>query len=495
MDFSIAMTPLPPILIALIAVAAALVLFAIVAIAMILIRALTFKPGAQPLVDATPMEFDKDRATETLRTLVRCKTISYRDPSLEDNAEFEKLIDSLPTLYPNVFSACSMQRLPDRGLLFHWKGKTDGNPAVLMAHYDVVPVNEDAWDVPAFEALIKDGCMWGRGTLDTKVTFNGILFAADTLISQGFVPECDVYFAFSGGEEVNGKGAVHIVDYFEQHKIQPALVLDEGGAVVENVFPGVKVPCAMIGIAEKGMMDVGYTVKSGGGHASAPKPGAPVDRLSAACVRMVQNPFKAKLTPPAAKMFDTLGRYSSFVYKVIFSNIKLFLPVLDLICKKSGGELNALMRTTVAFTQMQGSSASNVIPPEASLVSNIRLNPADDMDSALAYIKKTVDDENVEVTCLHGMNPSRISRTDCAGWDKVASAVASTWKGCIVSPYLMVQCSDSRHWGRISDRVYRFSAMDLTSAERATIHGNNEKIRLETLYRSVEFFMRLIKEC
>ncbi|MBE6698257.1 MAG: M20/M25/M40 family metallo-hydrolase [Ruminococcaceae bacterium] len=489
------MTPLPPILIALIAVAAALVLFAIVAIAMILIRALTFKPGAQPVVDATPMDFDKDRATETLRTLVRCKTVSYRDPSLEDNAEFEKLIDSLPTLYPNVFSACSMQRLPDRGLLFHWKGKTDGNPAVLMAHYDVVPVNEDAWDVPAFEALIKDGCMWGRGTLDTKVTFNGILFAADTLISQGFVPECDVYFAFSGGEEVNGKGAVHIVDYFEQHKIQPALVLDEGGAVVENVFPGVKVPCAMIGIAEKGMMDVGYTVKSGGGHASAPKPGAPVDRLSAACVRMVQNPFKAKLTPPAAKMFDTLGRYSSFVYKVIFSNIKLFLPVLDLICKKSGGELNALMRTTVAFTQMQGSSASNVIPPEASLVSNIRLNPADDMDSALAYIKKTVDDENVEVTCLHGMNPSRISRTDCAGWDKVASAVASTWKGCIVSPYLMVQCSDSRHWGRISDRVYRFSAMDLTSAERATIHGNNEKIRLETLYRSVEFFMRLIKDC
>ena len=495
MDFSIAMTPLPPILIALIAVAAALVLFAIVAIAMILIRALTFKPGAQPVVDATPMEFDKDRATETLRTLVRCKTVSYRDPSLEDNAEFEKLIDSLPTLYPNVFSACSMQRLPDRGLLFHWKGKTDGNPAVLMAHYDVVPVNEDAWDVPAFEALIKDGCMWGRGTLDTKVTFNGILFAADTLISQGFVPECDVYFAFSGGEEVNGKGAVHIVDYFEQHKIQPALVLDEGGAVVENVFPGVKVPCAMIGIAEKGMMDVGYTVKSGGGHASAPKPGAPVDRLSAACVRMVQNPFKAKLTPPAAKMFDTLGRYSSFVYKVIFSNIKLFLPVLDLICKKSGGELNALMRTTVAFTQMQGSSASNVIPPEASLVSNIRLNPADDMDSALAYIKKTVGDENVEVTCLHGMNPSRISRTDCAGWDKVASAVASTLKGCIVSPYLMVQCSDSRHWGRISDRVYRFSAMDLTSEERATIHGNNEKIRLETLYRSVEFFMRLIKDC
>ena len=487
--------PLSPPVVALGIAAAAVVALAAIALAIVLIRALAFKPKAQPAVDDTPVEFDAERATEALRALVRCKTVSYRDPSLEENAEFEKLIDSLPSLYPSVFATCTMQRMPDRGLLFHWKGKTEGNPAVLMAHYDVVPVNEDAWDVSAFEAILKDGCVWGRGTLDTKVTVNGILFAADTLIAQGFVPECDVYFAFSGGEEVNGKGAVHIVDYFEQNHIEPAFVLDEGGAVVENVFPGVKAPCGMIGIAEKGMMDVKYTVRSGGGHASAPKPNAPVDRLSKACVGMVTHPFKAQLTPPAAKMFDTLGRYSSFVYKVIFANIRLFLPVLDLICKKSGGELNALMRTTVAFTQMQGSAASNVIPPQASMVSNIRLNPADNMDTALAYIKKTVNDENVEITCLHGMNPSRISRTDCAGWDKVASAVASTWKGCIVSPYLMVQCSDSRHWGRISDRVYRFSAMDLTSAERATIHGNNEKIRLETLHHSVEFFIRLMKNC
>jgi carboxypeptidase PM20D1 len=93
------------------------------------------------------------------------------------------------------------------------------------------------------------------------------------------------------------------------------------------------------------------------------------------------------------------------------------------------------------------------------------------------------------------MNPSRVSRTDCEGYAKVASAVASTWKGCIVSPYLMVQCSDSRHYGRISDKVYRFSAMDLTTEERATIHGNDEHIRLETAKSAVEFYIRLIKRC
>ncbi len=467
----------------------------VIFLAVVILRALAFKPKAQPAVLEGEVAFDSDRAADNLCRLVRCKTVSYRDHTKEDDAEFEKLIKMLPELYPNVFSVCEFNRLPDRALLFRWKGKNEGAPAVMMAHYDVVPVNEDMWDVSAFEAVIKDGRIYGRGTLDTKVTFNSVLFAADHLIAQGFTPENDIYFAFSGGEEVNGKGAVNIVDYFEQNGIEPAMVLDEGGAVVENVFPGVKAPCGLIGIAEKGMMDVKYTVKSGGGHASAPKPKTPVDTLSRACVKLVDNPFKAHLTPPVAKMFDTLGRHSSFVYKVIFANIRVFLPVLDMICKKSGGELNALMRTTVAFTQMNGSAASNVIPPEASMVSNMRLNPEDSIDGALEYISKTIDNDKVEVSLIHGMEPSRISTTDCDGWNKVASAVASTWKGCIVSPYLMVQCSDSRHYGRISDKVFRFSAMDLTAEERATIHGNNESIRLETLNRAIEFYIRLMKQC
>jgi carboxypeptidase PM20D1 len=59
----------------------------------------------------------------------------------------------------------------------------------------------------------------------------------------------------------------------------------------------------------------------------------------------------------------------------------------------------------------------------------------------------------------------------------------------------MVQCADSRHYGRISDRVYRFSAMDMTAQERATIHGHNERIRLESIGRAVEFYIRLMQKC
>ena len=467
----------------------------IVFISTLILRTVAFKPkAAEEINDAAP-EFDKDAAISRLQELVRFKTVSYKDSSLEDEAEFGKLLTALPYLYPNVFANCEYSELPDRALLFKWSGKSDKSPVVLMAHYDVVPVNEELWDKPPFCGEIEEGVLWGRGTLDTKVTFNAILSAVDHHIENGFTPENDVYLAFSGGEEVNGKGAVNIVDYFEKNNIEPLFVLDEGGAVVENVFPGVTAPCGLIGIAEKGMMDVEYKVKSQGGHASAPKPGSPVVRLSKACGKIESNPTKYHITPPVAKMFDTLGRHSNFLYRMIFANLWLFSPVLNLLCKKSGGELNALMRTTVAFTQMEGSAAANVIPPEAKMVSNIRINPQDTMDMVLDYLRKTVDDENVEITALHGMNPSRISDTDCQGYRKVANAVAATWKGCIVSPYLMVQCSDSRHYGRISDRVYRFSAMDLTAEERATIHGNNERIRLDCAHRATEFYIRLIAEC
>lgn len=464
-------------------------------VAVIAVRTVRFTPKPQPAVSDETFDFEKEAAVDALAQLVRCKTVSYNDKALEDDGEFEKLIGLLPGLYPKVFEVCSFDQLPDRALLLRWPGKNDGDPTVLMAHYDVVPVNEENWEKPPFAGILEDGILWGRGTLDTKVTFNGVFSAANYLIGKGFQPEKDIYFAFSGGEEVNGKGAPNIVQYFIDHNIQPALVVDEGGAVVENVFPGVSKPCGVIGIAEKGMMNVQYRALSGGGHASAPKPHTPVGVLAAACKRVEDHPFKAHIEGPAAQMFDTLGRYSTPLYRMIFANLWCFGWVIDLLGKMSGGEINALVRTTSAFTQMEGSSARNVIPPEARMVANMRLNPADSVASALEYLKKTVQDDNVEITVLESFEPSPVSETDCPAWNKVAYAVANTWKGCVVTPYLMVQCSDSRHYGKISNHVYRFSAMDMTAEERASIHGNNERIRVETIGKAVEFYIRLMKQC
>ena len=471
----------------------------VVFLAVILIRAAAFKPLPEKEQTFEPADIDTDKAVADLQALIRCRTVSYEDHSKEDDAEFDKLTALLPTLYPNVAAVCEEIPVYKRAKLFLWKGKHHGEEgakaSVLMAHYDVVPVDEESWEKPPFEGIIEDGVLWGRGSLDTKVTFNGILYSADKLIGEGFVPENDIYMAFSGGEETFGPGAPAIVEYFKQNGIELSMVVDEGGAVVEDIFPGVSGQCALIGIAEKGMLNLTYTVDSSGGHASSPAPHTPIGILARAVSAVEDHPLTMRITGPVAQMFDTLGRRSTFLYRVIFSNLWCFKGVLNMITKKSGGELNALVRTTVAFTQMQGSKASNVIPPSASVVSNIRINPDETVNSVIADIKQRIGNDKVRIESLDGcaMDPSPVSRTDVEGWERVVAAVRGTWKGTIVSPYLMVQCSDSRHYRDISDRVYRFSAMHLTKEERGLIHGNNERITLGEVGRAAEFFYRLIK--
>ena len=465
------------------------------AAATLAVRTAQFTPAEEDPRDAVPVEYDFDAALECLQQLIRCKTVSYYDHALEDDAEFERLVGLLPKLYPHVFEACTLTRFDDRALLFRWPGREPGNPSVLMAHYDVVPVDESLWEHDPFGAEVIDDVLWGRGALDTKVTFNGALFGADTLIAQGFVPQHDVYLAFSGCEEVSGPGAAHIVDWFAEQGLVPEMVLDEGGAVVQDVFPGLERPCGLIGIAEKGMGIVRFSVESNGGHASAPKPHSPVVALAEAVDAVESNPMTLKLSEPVRKMFDALGRHTAMPYRTLFSTIDAFTPALDVLTRKTGGNLNALLRTTIAFTQMQGSAAPNVIPPVASITANVRLNPEDTMDGVMAYLEETVDDPDVKIELVDGWEPSPVSLTDCDGYARIASAVADTWPECVVSPYVMVQCSDARHWGKLSDRVYRFCGYDITSEELATIHGNNERIPLEVLRRNVEFYLRVIEQC
>lgn len=461
----------------------------------VFIRALLFVPKRKgDAREPSLVSVDGYSAAQSLSEMIRCKTVSCADRSLEDSLEFEKFRKLLPKLFPLVFEKCEYEEPSDRSVLLRLRGEDSASPTVIMAHYDVVSVADEGWDKPAFDGVIEDGFLWGRGTIDTKVTLNAVLFATESLLKKGFIPKRDIYFAFGGDEEINGYGAKSIVDFFAKHQIKPGLVLDEGGAVVQNVFPGVKARCALVGTAEKGMANIEYTVASGGGHSSAPTKNTPIERLSRVCVKLSKNPFKFRITPPARKMFDTLARYSAFVYRLIFANLWLFAPVLNLITKKNGGELDAILRTTVVFTKMQGAEGMNVIPPVATMISNHRILPGESVESTVDCIKRTLKDESVSIRVIGGMNPSRVSSAEGEAWDLLSGAISDTWSDAIVSPYLMLACSDSRHYGEICDRVYRFSPLALSGKERETIHGNNERITISQIEKSVEFYLRFIEK-
>ena len=462
--------------------------------AVLFVRALLFVPEKREPCTVEKIQVDTERATAELSRLIECKTVSWENKSLEDEAEFVRFEKTLPRVFPTIFKNCEFEKVGSRALLIRWRGASDARPTVLMAHYDVVAAGGDEWICPPFSPEVIDGFLYGRGTLDTKLTLSTMLHAAERLMEEGFTPAADVYFAFGGDEEVAGIGAESIVSLFEKRGIYPSLVLDEGGAVVRNIFPKVTKATAVIGIAEKGMANISYTVKGGGGHASTPAGHTPVTRLARAVGRVHSRPQPYRITEAARALMMTQAKNSTFGYRFIFANLLLFMPVLGLITR-NGGDLSALIRTTVAFTEMHGAEGMNVIPSEATVISNARLLQGDTPEGLRERIEKRIADPRVEVSIISAQPPSPVSRIDCPEYERIETTAREVWPAAITSPYLMLACSDSRHWSRISDRVYRFSPLEFVGSERATIHGVNERVSLASIEKSVEFFYRFLKKC
>jgi carboxypeptidase PM20D1 len=273
------------------------------------------------------------------------------------------------------------------------------------------------------------------------------------------------------------------------------LVLDEGGAIVSKIFPGVSKKAAVVGIAEKGFMNIKLTAKSSGGHASTPPKDTTLTMLSDAVSKLNNHrSFKLKMTPPVKALFDHIAPHSnSFAIRMIFANLWLFLPVVKLIAKSSGGEFLSLFKTTQAFTMASGSEAINVLPAISTIGINYRLRPMESSSEVIHRIKKIIDNNQIIVEADDVSEATTISKVDDA-YKIIEKAISETWPEVVPTPYLMIATSDSRHYHSICEHVYKFSPMDVSKADLAKIHGVDEDISIENIINGVNFYLNIIEQ-
>ncbi|MDQ1571060.1 MAG: carboxypeptidase [Actinomycetota bacterium] len=423
--------------------------------------------------------------------------MSRLDESRIEWEHFDRFVAELPELYPGLHAVLDRELVAGHSMLYRWPGASSAAPTVLMAHYDVVPATDERWDHPPFAAeLTGDGdeqLLWSRGTLDDKGALVCILEAVSAAVADGFTPANDVYLSFGHNEETTGSGARAIVSLFESRGIRPALVVDEGGAIVDGIFPGVTKPIAVVGVSEKGILSVELTVAQDGGHASTPPRLSATARLARAIVRLDMRPFPKSFTPANLEMIRTIGAHARQPYRWIFTHLSLTRGLLLQLFARLGDETNAMIRTTGVVTRLSGSQADNALAETASATVNVRVAINSSVDEAVEHIRRAIRDDEVEIWVHNPSEPSPVSPTTGPQWDALRTVIAATYPDVIVSPYVMMGASDSRHFTTISSAVYRFTPFEMSREERGTLHAVNERIHVATWLRGIEFYGRLLR--
>ncbi|QCX26338.1 M20/M25/M40 family metallo-hydrolase [Nocardioides jishulii] len=434
-------------------------------------------------------------AISKLQRLVQIPTVSHRDPDLVDHAAFDRLHAALAASYPLLHQHLDLTRVGGHGLLFHWQGASSERPLVLMGHLDVVPVDEDAtWTHPAFGGVIADGFLWGRGTLDDKGCVAGICEAVETLLARGFTPAQDVWLSFGANEEVFGTDALDAVALLRERGVAPWLVIDEGGAVAHDAFPGVSCPVAVIGVAEKGSTCFELRAEGRGGHASMPAKMGPTARIARAVMRLERSPFPARLPAPTVELFSRLAPHAPGPLRPLMANAARLAPLLTRALVAAGGESAALARTTVAVTTLSGSPALNVIASTAKAGVNVRIMPGDTVAGVTQHLAKAIRDDHVHLDLVESAEPSPISlHEDDEGFALVERVVAEVFPDAVAAPYVLMGATDSRSFTEICDRVYRFTPFRMSKAQRESIHSYDERIGVDDFADGVRWYERLLE--
>lgn len=442
-------------------------------------------------------------AAAHLSSLVQIPTVSSWDPQSADHESFARHRAALAAFYPRVH-ALQSEPAGDHGLLYRWPGRGRQDvlhpfPVVLMAHQDVAPVQAADWATNPFSGEIRDGLVHGRGTLDDKGGLVALLDAVETLLGDGFVPERDIWLFFGADQKTAGESAQIAVRRLYELGVRPWLVIDEGGGVVTDAFPGLSRQAAMVGVAEKGFVGVNLYTSDVGGHAAVPGKQSATVRLARAVTRVTRRRFAAKVNAPTAAMLERVapgvsgGKGLGLKLATTLASGPL-RKVAAWLLAGGGPEAAALVRTTVAVTELQGSAGANVAASSARARLDVRVALGETVDRTVARLRRIIGDKKVVLEVVQSSEPSEVSPTDSQQFALLSEAIGASYPDAVVVPYVLLAASDSRTFTPISDHVYRFSPFVLSRAQRQSIHGVGEHLSVDSLGRGVHFYREVLRK-
>ncbi len=474
-----------------------LLIIIIVIIGYLLFNTFTFSSTQISVTPAEVISIPGD-VSQHLSKAIRIQTISHENPADFDSVQFRLFNEYMKTTYPLADSLLELTYINEFSHLYYWPGADQTlKPVIFMGHLDVVPAaaeNLELWDAAPFGGEIKDGYIWGRGTIDDKISVIGNMEAVEYLLSQNYQPTRSMYFAFGHDEELGGVyGAIPIVAHLKELGVEAEYVIDEGFAISQGMIPGIDKDVALIGTAEKGFVSLTLSLDMEGGHSSMPAPETAIDVLSRAVVKLKDNPFEAEITPPVRDFIRHAGPEMTFLQKLAFANAGLLGSVI-VKTYESTPSGNALVRTTTSPTIINAGVKENVIPYKASATVNFRILPGSTVEDVKERVIRLIDDERIKVTQgSFSSDPPPATSPDSFGYQVLNKTIREIFPEVITSPNLVVGATDSRHYSPLTNDILRFTPFYLNQDNIKTFHGVNERIPVSDFENAVRFYIRLIE--
>ncbi|MCZ6867118.1 MAG: M20/M25/M40 family metallo-hydrolase [Chloroflexi bacterium] len=383
-----------------------------------------------------------------------------------------------------------IESAPGRGnLIANLPGASGQNKLLLMSHLDVVPVEDESkWNYAPFGAEIEGGRIYGRGTYDCKGLLACQMMAMRLLKRNGIDLSDNLVLASGADEESGGRYGFGWLAEHHPEKIKAPYAVNEGGGTHINIAG---TTTYLLGVGEKGRLEVKLTVRGSSAHASTPWLGDNASYKVAEVLKRVES-YQAErdTTSPIFNYLSTLAIEDVATPEnvdQIIEDVRHRNPQLS-------STLRALSRMTITPTMMSGGIKSNSVPEVCHITCDVRTLPHQDD----AYARRELEEilqgmEGVDMDIYYMAVPNSSGyETDFAQRIKEATRRSLERDDLNWIPSISTGFTDSRFLRPLGTTTYGFNGSHPDDDPiLARMHGTDESIGIKSLMSGTKIMLAL----